>query len=127
MASVKRGEAVAASAAGLPPALLTSTSKRPASSSTASTKRRTCSGSRTSAAMNCALGPGSPESAAGALRAQAKTWAPPPRKALTMPWPMPRLPPVMSTTLSSNVGPSGFGTGRMVLEARAFILLQNRR
>ena len=50
--AVKRGDAVAVSAGGEPPALLTSTSSAPNRSVVAAITASTCSGSRTSAATN---------------------------------------------------------------------------
>ena len=52
IASVNRGEAVAVSASGEPPALLTTTSRRPSVAAMSATIAPTCSGSRTSAATN---------------------------------------------------------------------------
>ena len=50
--AVKRGDAVAVSAGGDPPALFTSTSRRPNRSTVAAITASTCSGSRMSAATN---------------------------------------------------------------------------
>jgi hypothetical protein len=55
--SLKRGDAVAASVKGAPPALFTSTSRRPCCATTAATSLSTLSGSRTSHATNEAVRP----------------------------------------------------------------------
>ena len=111
----KRGEAVAAGAGGDPPALLTTTSTPPNRSTAVATRCRACSGSRTSARVNCAVRPsaaGSGGAAAGSFRAQTRTRAPERRNPRAMPAPMPLVPPVTITRQPSRPG-NGWSTGRM--------------
>ena len=92
-----RGDAVAASADGEPPALLTTTSTPPNRSIPAAISCRTCSGSLTSARVKAATRPaaaGSEASSAGSFRPQTSTRAPARRNPRAMPAPMPLVPPV---------------------------------
>ncbi len=105
MEAENRGEAVAASADGEPPALLTRVSIRPKRVTADSTTAAAWSASRTSPVTNTAVRT-PPEasvavgswSAAGWCRPQTTTSAPAARKASLMPRPMPRAPPVTTTT-----------------------------
>ena len=67
IADVNRGDAVAVSAGGDPPALLTSTSSRPVRSTIAATSASTCSGSRTSAVTKTASRPPARGSSSGVV------------------------------------------------------------
>ena len=106
--AVNRGDAVAVSAGGEPPALLTSTSSAPKRSVVAAITVSTCSGSRTSAATNNhPLGRSS-----GSWRQQIAMCAPASAKRCAIPRPIPRHPPVTSTTQSSKRGSwAGSSTG----------------
>src|SRR5580704_6287264 len=120
MRSMWRGAAPASSPGGPPPALLTSTSRRPRRCTTSANSRATASASRTSQAMNCARRAPSDGSSvsAGALRPHTTTCAPAARKARAMPAPIPREPPVTSTTAPgrriSAVGCSMFASYGLV-------------
>ena len=101
MPAVKRGDAVAVSAGGEPPALFTSTSSAPKRSTVAAITASTCSGSRTSAAHEQpAVGQvlGLVPAADRDVRTRRR------RSARAIPRPMPRHPPVTSTTGSSKRG-----------------------
>ncbi len=89
----KRGDAVAASAGGAPPALLISTSSRPNRSMAVWASTTAWPGSRTSAWTNSI--PSGSE--AGTVRPQTRTRAPAARNAEAMPAPMPLVPPVTTT------------------------------
>src|SRR5688572_29267980 len=100
--SWKRGEAVAASVAGAPPALATSTSRRPKRARVSAKRRSICSASRTSAGKKDASLPPALGSESGSARPQIATSAPAARKRSAMPRPTPRLPPVTSATLPAK-------------------------
>ena len=87
IASEKRGDDVAVSAGGEPPALLTNTSKRPCRSSVAAITASIASGSRTSAATNDAARPAARGSSSGSWRQHTTTSAPASRKRLAIPAP----------------------------------------
>jgi hypothetical protein len=95
--SLKRGDAVAESTHGAPPALFTATSSRPKRSTIVSTSAVTWSGSRTSQATKAGPDEPSPRSA-GVERPQTTTVAPASAYADAMPRPMPLVPPVTRTT-----------------------------
>ena len=95
--SLNRGDTVAVSAGGAPPALLTSTSMRPVSATAASTTRLIWSGSRTSAATKVASRPAAATRSDGVRRAHTTTWAPCSRNLLAMTRPRPAVPPVTIT------------------------------
>ncbi len=99
MASLNRGDAVAASAAGAPPALFTTLSSRPKRPTANATTAAACSGSRTSAAVNSALRPAAATGSSGSLRAVMTTSAPASRNRAAIPRPMPLLPPVTRVTV----------------------------
>ncbi|MNV66708.1 hypothetical protein D3C71_1594780 [compost metagenome] len=99
IASLKRDEAVAASAFGEPPALLTNTSRRPKRSTMCAIKRPDCSTSRRSQGRNSASRPALAGKVCGASRPQITTSAPQSRKRWLIPRPTPLPPPVTSTTL----------------------------
>jgi len=103
--STRRGETLAASADGDPPALFTSTSRRPNRFEASCTSALACSGTRTSAVMNRADRPSTVGSSSGSLRPQISTSAPAARNASVMPRPMPRVPPV--TTIARPPKSSG--------------------
>src|SRR3954451_226734 len=108
--SAKRGDAVAASDGGDPPALLMATSRRPWMSTTSRTTRWTASKSRTSAARNDV-----PDGRlSGCDRDTTTTCAPASTKAVVMPRPTPLPPPVTNATrpLKSTV----IGTCPMVTD-----------
>ena len=103
--SENRDEAVAADARGDPPALLTRTSNLPKRDTASATTASASSATRRSASTNQAVRrrPSGPVAsgtspAAGRWRPQVTTSAPAARKARTTPRPMPRLPPVTTTT-----------------------------
>ncbi|CAB4922897.1 unannotated protein [freshwater metagenome] len=98
MDSLNRGEAVAASAGGAPPALLITVSIRPKRSTVASTRAAAASGSLTSAAINPAVRPPAVGSSAGSVRPQVITSAPQSKKRCTITRPIPLVPPVTKTT-----------------------------
>ena len=102
MAWTKRGVASAAGTDGEPPALFTSTSRRPHCSTALAMTRSASAGLRMSAATNTA------PSTSASCRPQVTTLAPASRKAVTIPAPTPREPPVTTTTWStkSKVGSS---------------------
>ncbi len=111
IASEKRGDAVAASTAGAPPALFTSTSSRPKLSVAALTTASICSTSRTSAATKRARRPPASGSWSGWLRPQMTTLAPAARKRSVIPRPTPRPPPLTIATRplkSSSFAPNGY-------------------
>src|SRR5262245_36168472 len=96
--SWKRGDAVAASAGGAPPALFTSTSIRPNRSSANAATVSICSTSRTSAAVNSARRPPPAGRLSGCLRPQITTSAPASSRLSLIPRPTPRPPPVTIAT-----------------------------
>jgi hypothetical protein len=106
IAAKNRGDAVAVSAPGEPPALLTRTSTRPNSLLHRSTTAWICSSSRTSQAMwTMRLSTPSRPSAAGGISYSARrehvtTFAPSRRNVAAISLPIPTLPPVTIATLS---------------------------
>src|SRR5215469_16171154 len=75
----RSGEVVVASVYGVPPALFTTTSRRPVASTAAEMSRSTWAGSRTSAATNVAARPSAATGAGGRLRARQQEPAGDPR------------------------------------------------
>jgi hypothetical protein len=98
----KRGDTVAASAFGEPPALLTTTSSRPNRSTAAFTSAAAWSGSRTSARTNTAVRPPAAGTCSGSVRPQTTTDAPSASIRDAMTAPMPLVPPVTMTALPSS-------------------------
>ena len=96
MAWTKRGVASAAGTDGEPPALFTSTSSRPHCSTALAMTRSASAGLRMSAATNTA------PSTSASWRPHVTTLAPASRKAVTIPAPTPREPPVTTTTWSTK-------------------------
>ena len=92
-----RGEVPWTNAGGPPPALFTTTSRRPSRAVVASTRPATASASRTSAAMNTASRPSTDGMTSGWCRPQMTTAAPRARNASVIPRPTPPAPPVTST------------------------------
>ena len=103
--SVKRGVAVVVSAGGDPPALFTSTSRRPSCSTTESTIAHAASPSRRSTPNH--VHPSG--SASGSLREHTATVAPASAKRCAMPRPTPLVPPVTSTTMPSKSSSMAIG------------------
>ena len=97
--SLNRGDTVADSAGGAPPALLMRVSTRPVRSTAAATTPAICSGSRTSAATNTASRPSAITGSSGGRRAQTTTSAPAARNRAAIPRPSPLVPPVMMAVL----------------------------